>query len=70
MYYLYHHRKKYPNFKNQSGGSFGHNIPQFRAGELESSVYFLVARLQSATGMILELCIGRFLELSHRKIFL
>ena len=61
MYYLYHHRKKYPNFKNQSGGSFGHNIPQFRAGELESIVYFLVACLQRA--------IGRFLEFIHRIIF-
>ena len=61
MYYLNHYPEKYLNLKNRFGCSFWLNIPQFRAEELESSVYFLVACLQSA--------IGRFLELSHRKIF-
>ncbi len=61
MYYLNHYPEKYLNLKNRFGCSFWLNIPQFRAEELESSVYFLVACLQSA--------IGRFLEFSHRKIF-
>ena len=60
MYYLNDYPEKYLHLKHIFGYSFWLNIPQFRAEELESSVYFLVACLQSA--------MGRILEFSHRKI--
>ena len=61
MYYLNHYPGKYLNLKNRSGGSLGLYICQFWAGELESSIYFAVACLQSA--------IGRFQEFFLRRIF-
>ena len=59
MYYLNDYPEKYLHLKHIFGYSFWLNIPQFRAEELESSVYFLVACLQSA--------IGRFFRIESQK---
>ena len=59
MYYLNHYAEKYLNLKKSSRANFWVCIGQFGVGELESTVIFLIACLQSA--------IGRFFRIESQK---
>ena len=58
-YYFNYYPEKYLNLKNSSWANFWVCISQFGVGELESTVNFLIAGLQSA--------IGRFFRIESQK---
>ena len=58
-YYFNHYLEKYLNLKKSSGANFWACIGQFGVGELESTIIFLIACLQSA--------IGRFFRIESQK---
>ena len=58
-YYFNYYPEKYLNLKNSSRANFWVCIGQFGVGELESTVNFLIACLQSA--------IGRFFKIESQE---